>query len=484
LPAQILSTKLIVPPLRSRSIRRSRLIQKLNQGLEYGLLLISAPAGYGKSTLLSSWLNQIEVAAAWVTFDEGDNDPPRFLSYLEAALREMIPSIGDVFNNTRYFRDRLEIDLLLTPLINHLSELKHPFYLVLDDYHLIQDQVVHQMVNFLLDHRPPSMHLVIATRADPPLPLARLRARSELLELRLAELRFTTQEAGDFLNHTMGLQISPTDVDSITTRTEGWIAGLQIAALSMQNIDDVSGFIASLATTDYYIFDYLVKEILARQSPEIHRFLLYTSILDQLNASLCDALLKDDADSLPVRPSVVILTELEHANLFVIPLDHEHRWLRYHHLFSEFLSLTLEQSYPGHALELHRRAAHWYEAQGMLPAALQHAISSGDMQLVAQIVSANVLVLLENDEVIPTLQKIDSLPANDMIALPWLGIARAWIMGASQVERSLKLLDEVEQIVEDEPDSNERQRLSGHIAAARGFLFNAQGDTARIISNA
>ena len=481
MPVQILSTKLSIPPLRSKLVRRTRLIQKLNQGLEYGLVLVSAPAGYGKSTLLSAWLSQLEIPTAWLTLDEGDNDPPRFLTYLAAALAGVAPSIGEVFDSTQNFRVQPEVDLLLTPLINHLTQLKRHFYLVLDDFHLIHDQTVHQVVNFLLDHRPTPMHLVIATRADPPLPLARLRARSELLELRLADLRFTTKEAADFLNHTMGLQISPTDVASITTRTEGWIAGLQIAALSMQNIDDVSGFIASLAGTDYYIFDYLVKEIVARQSPDIRHFLLSTSILDQLTAPLCDTLLAGDVESPPTRPSADILKELEKANLFIIPLDHEHHWFRYHILFSDLLRVILEQTYRGRSVELHRRACRWYEAQEMMPEALQHALSSGDKQLVAQIVSANVLVLVENDEVMPTLRKIDSLPTDDLIALPWLGIARAWVLGVGHIQKSQLILDEVEKSVKDVPDSEERQRLIGHIAAARAFVFCALGDTTNTV---
>jgi len=484
MPIQILSTKLSIPPIRSRPVRRIRLIQKLNQGLDYGLVLVSAPAGYGKSTLLSVWLSQVEVDSTWLTLDEADNDPPRFMAYLIAALTEIFPSIPEVLEDTQVFRNQPDVELLLTPLINHLAQQKHPFYLVLDDFHLIHDRTVLQVVNFLLENRPSPLHLVIATRADPPLPLARLRAHSELLELRLADLRFTTNEATDFLNRTMDLQISLADVASITTRTEGWIAGLQIAALSMQNIEDVSGFIASLAGSDYYIFDYLVKEILTRQSPDIRHFLLSTSILDQLYAPLCDALLINGGDSAPPRPSAVILQELEHANLFLIPLDHEHRRFRYHNLFSDMLKLILEQNHPGVSAELHLRACRWYESQGMVPEALEHAISSGDMQLVAQLISANVLVLLENDEVLPTLQKIDTIPHDEMIVLPWLGIARAWIMGASQIQKSFQLLDEVDQVVENVPDINERRRLKGYIAAARAFLFNAQGDTANIISNA
>ncbi len=484
MPVQILSTKLTIPPLRSRLVRRNRLIQKLNQGLEYGLVLVSAPAGYGKSTLLSAWLSQVEIATTWLTLDINDNDPPRFLAYLAAALAVVDPSIGDYFDSTQNFRIQPDFELQLIPLINQVSHLKHPFYLILDDYHLMHDPTVHQVVNYLVANRPAPMHLVIATRADPPLPLAGLRARFEMLELRLADLRFTTKETGDFLTHTMELQVSPTDVASITSRTEGWIAGLQIAALSMQNMDDVSGFIASLTGADYYIFDYLMKEILTHQSPEIRQFLLYTSILDQFTAPLCDAMLSVNVESTPTRSSADILKELEHANLFLLPLDPSHHWFRYHHLFSDLLRLMLEQTNAGVSAQLHRRACRWYESQGMIPDALQHAISSGDMQLVAQIVSANVLVLVENDEVMPTLQKISSLPPDEITALPWLRIARAWVLGVEDVQKSLQILDDVEKSVENSPDSEERQRLKGHIAAARAFVFCALGDTTNTIAHA
>jgi LuxR family maltose regulon positive regulatory protein len=484
MPIHILSTKLSIPPFRSRLVKRPRLIHKLNQGLEFGLVLVSAPAGYGKSTILSAWLSQVEVDSTWLTLDEGDNDPPRFMAYLAAALAEVDPPIREVYDSTQNFRNLPDVELQLISLINQVSHIKQPFYLILDDYHLIHDQTVHEMVNYLVANRPTPMHLVVATRADPPLPLAGLRARSEMLELRLADLRFTTKETGEFLTHTMELQVSPTDVASITSRTEGWIAGLQIAALSMQNMDDVSGFIASLAGTDYYIFDYLVKEILSRQSPEIRQFLLYTSILDQFTAPLCDAMLSVNVESTPTRSSADILKELEHANLFLLPLDPSHHWFRYHHLFSDLLRLMLEKADAGVSVELHRRACRWYEVQGMIPEALQHAISSGDKQLVAQIVSANVLVLVENDEVMPTLQKISSLPPDEITALPWLGIARAWVLGVGDVQKSLQILDDVEKSVENAPDSEERRRLKGHIAAARAFVFCALGDTTNTIAHA
>lgn len=476
MPLQILSTKLSVPPLRPRLVRRTRLFQKLNQGLEYGLVLVSAPAGYGKSTLLSAWLSQVKISIAWLTLDEGDNDPPRFMAYLATALAGVDPSIKDIFDNSKNIRSQQDVNILLTPLINHLADLKHPFYLVLDDFYLIQDEVVLQVVNFLLEHRPAPMHLVISTRADPPLPLAKLRVRSELLEIRLADLRFTNLEATDFLNRTMGLQISSTDVDTITSRTEGWIAGLQIAALSMQNIEDVSGFIASLAGIDYYIFDYLVKEILARQSPEIQYFLLCTSILDQLTAPLCDAILAGHLESTPIHHSANILQELVHANLFLFPLDYEYRWFRYHQLFSDLLRVILEQTYPDRSVELHRQACLWYERQGMLAEAFHHTLLSGDMQLLAQIASANILALSENDELIPTLKRIDSLPPENLIRLPWLGIARAWIVEAGEVQKTEQLLVDIEKNLEDSLEGSELRSITGHIAAVRSNLSAVRGD--------
>lgn len=477
-PVQILSTKLSTPPLRSKLVARPRLIQRLNQGLECGFVLISAPAGYGKSTLLSAWLSQIKSPSVWLSLDEGDNDSARFLTYLAAALRQIDPALGKSLELGLQTSPLPAVEILLTSTINELAQHQRPFCLVLDDYHKIQNRVVHQAVSFLLENRPAPLHLAIATRADPPLPLARLRARSQMLELRQVDLCFTTQEAADFLNHTMGLQISPEDVARITTRTEGWIAGLQMAALSMQNSDDIPGLISTLTGTNYYIFDYLLKEILARQTPEIRLFLLFTSILDQLSAPLCAALLMNDGDFVLTRPPAVILEELEHANLFVLPLDHEHRWFRYHHLFSDLTRLVLEQTYPGRSVELHRRACLWYETQGLIPAALQHAISSGDMELVTRIVSANALVLVENDEVLPTLQKIDSLPLEKFTALPWLGIARAWFVGAGKIEQSLQILAEVEKGLESIEDEIEHQRLMGYIAATRAVLYNTQNEKA------
>ena len=468
---QILSTKLSIPPLRSRLVQRQRLIQKLNQGLECGLVLISAPAGYGKSTLLSAWLSRIEVATSWLSLDDRDNDPSRFLVYLAAALQGIDPSIDESFESTLGFTQQPEVEAHLTHLINDIAKLKRHICLILDDYHSIQNQIIHQAVSFLLEHRPAQLHLVIATRADPPLPLAKLRAKSEMMELRLSDLRFTTQEAADFLNHTMGLKISTEDVPRITRRTEGWIAGLQMAALSMQSTNDVSGFITAFTGSHHYVFDYLLEEILGRQSPEIHRFLLYTSILDQLTGPLCDALLEGDEESTPTRSSSVILEELEHANLFIVPLDNEHHWYRYHPLFAELLRGHLQQNDSSHLPVLQIRASAWFEAQGLISDAIRHSLAASDWERVVRLISANIFALLEQNELNNVARQIESLTSENSPARPWLLIGRAWLAAytgqLSSVEPILKM---VETEISSLNSEQELQTLGGHIAAIRAYI--------------
>jgi LuxR family maltose regulon positive regulatory protein len=481
---QILSTKQSPPPLRSNLVPRSRLIQKLNQGLECGLVLVSAPAGYGKSTLLSTWVNQVEFSYAWISLDDKDNDPARFLAYLTAAIREIDPSIDEGFENITGINQQPDVEALLTAQINHLSLLKKPCRIILDDYHLIQDHTIHQAVSFLLEHRPDSLHLVIATRADPPLPLARLRARSDMLELRMSDLRFTPQEAADFLNHTMRVKVSPEDVARLTKRTEGWIAGLQMAALSMQNTNDLSGFITAFTGSHHYIFDYLLEEILGHQTAEVHRFLLYTSILDQLTAPLCDAMLEDHEGSLATRPSCVILEELEHANLFIIPLDHEQRWYRYHPLFAELLRGYLQKNDPLQVPILHTRAITWFEEQGMISEAIRHSFAVNDWEHVVRLISANIFALLEQNELNSVARQLEDLSCEENSARPWLLIGRAWLAAytgqLSAVEPILKL---AESEIDNLNSEVELQTLGGHIAAIRAYT-NWIGDKRDIAASA
>jgi LuxR family maltose regulon positive regulatory protein len=481
---QILSTKLSIPPLRSKLVPRSRLIQRLNQGLECGFVLVSAPAGYGKSTLLSAWLAQLDFPAAWLSLDDNDNDSSRFLAYLSAAFHEIDPSIESESENPLGFNPQPDIEALLTAQINHLAQLNKPCWVILDDYHVIQDQIVHQAVSFLLEHCPDTLHLVIATRADPPLPLARLRARSDMLELRISDLRFTLQEAADFLNHTMGLKVSPEDVARITKRTEGWIAGLQIAALSMQNTNDLSGFITAFTGSHHYIFDYLLEEILGHQSSEVHRFLLYTSILDQLTAPLCDALLEGDELFSTPRSSSAILEELEHANLFIIPLDQEQRWYRYHPLFAELLRGYLQKNIPLQISVLHTRASTWFEEQGMISDAIRHSFAVNDWERIVRLISTNVFALLEQNELNSVAKQLENLTSEKSSARPWLMIGRAWLAAytgqLASVEPILKL---AETEVDSLNSEVELQTLGGHIAAIRAYT-NWIGDNREIAASA
>jgi LuxR family maltose regulon positive regulatory protein len=467
---QILSTKLSVPPLRSRLVVRPRLIQKLNQGLECGIVLVSAPAGYGKSTLLSAWLSHLEYPAAWLSLDEDDSDPGRFMAYLLAALHTIESAVQNIAGTILDASWAVDPQATLTPLINLFAQRKQPCCLVLDDYHAIQNQAIHQLIAFLLEHRPAPLKLVIATRADPPLPLARLRSKSCLLELRLADLRFTPYEAAEFLGRTMGLTVSDEDVARLTKRTEGWIAGLQIAALSMQDTADIPGFISTLTGSHHYIFDYLLEEILGRQPPEVQRFLLCTSILDQLSAPLCDALLAGDEATPPQRPSAVMLEELEHANLFILPLDQEHRWYRYHPLFAELLRGYLKKNDPTRVAILHTRASTWLETQGQISEAIRHSLAASDWECVIRLISANIFALLEQNELNSVTHKIARLTGNMSPARPWLLLGHAWLLAyTGQLSSVEPILKQAEAEIDRLKSEQELQSLGGHIAAIRAY---------------
>ena len=468
---QILSTKLTIPPLRSRLVTRPRLFQKLNQGLDCGFILISAPAGYGKSTLMSAWLNRLDFPATWLSLDDRDNDLASFLVYLRVALQVVDESLGALPEEIHSQPTDTQVEATLTQWINHLAGSKKPFCLVLDDYHAIQNQAVHRAVTFLLEHRPEPLKIVITTRADPPLPLARLRARSCLLELRMADLRFTILEAAEFLSHTMGLKLSEEDVARLTSRTEGWIAGLQIAALSLQNVEDIPGFINTFTGSHHYIFDYLLDEILEKQPPEIKRFLLYTSVLDELYAPLCDALLAGDQDSPGEHTSMHVLEELDHANLFIIPLDNEQHWYRYHPLFSELLHSYLKKVNPSLIPILHARASAWFESQGMIALAIRHSLACNDWEHVIRLISANIFALLEQKELNSVARQIEILTGEASPARPWLLIGRAWLAAyTGQINSVEPILKLAEGEIDNLKSEVELQTLGGHIAAIRSYI--------------
>jgi LuxR family maltose regulon positive regulatory protein len=384
MPETLLRTKLYVPPLRPNLVPRSQLIERLNQGLPLGhkLTLISAPAGFGKTTLVSEWVAGNERTAAWLSLDEGDNDPIRFLTYLVAALQTIGGDIGERVLGKLQSPQSPPIKSILIALLNEISTIPDSFILVLDDYHFVDAQSVDSLITvdnvltFLLDHLPPQMHLVIATREDPLLPLARLRVRGQLTELRAADLRFTPSEAPEFLNQVMGLGLSAEEVSSLETRTEGWIAGLHLAALSMRGRGDIPTFISAFAGDNRYIVDYLVEEVLQRQDDQVRSFLMQTAILDRLSGPLCDAITgqKDGRGTLEA---------LERGNLFVVPLDDKRQWYRYHHLFADVLQAHSMEEQPNQAPTLHQRASYWYERNGLPSDAVRHALAADDYERVA-----------------------------------------------------------------------------------------------------
>jgi LuxR family transcriptional regulator, maltose regulon positive regulatory protein len=420
----ILATKLYTPPPRSKVVLRPHLIERLNEALPRpsGVILISAPAGFGKTTLVSEWLAGGERPVAWVSLDEGDNDPARFLHYFVSALQTVAANIGEEMLPILQAPQPPPIESLLTALLNEIATIPDNFILVLDDYHVIDAKPVDHALTFLLEHQPPQMHLVIATREDPPLPLPRLRASGRLTELRAANLRFTFSEAAEFLNQVMGLNLSAEDIAALETRTEGWIAGLQLAALSMRGQKDATTFIQSFTGSHHFVMDYLVEEVLGQQPEHVQRFLLRTSILDRMCGSLCDAVLLDSSAS-----GQETLEYLEHANLFIVPLDNERRWYRYHHLFADLLRQRLHQSIASskndaeiRVNELHIRASQWYEENGLQMEAFQHAAAAKDIERAERLIDGRGIPLHLSGGVIPILDWLDSLPTEVLNARPWL----------------------------------------------------------------
>ncbi|GAC1399779.1 MAG: hypothetical protein NVSMB49_10620 [Ktedonobacteraceae bacterium] len=372
----LLATKLYIPRPRPHLVHRPRLLQYLQQGMERTLTLISAPVGFGKSTLLSDWLTSRAIPAAWLSLEPQDNEPTRFLSYLLAALQTHDPHLGMSIQVLHPPLQPSSMEVMLTLLINDLlrrATTQDHLVLVLDNYHVITDESIHQALSFLLEHLPSWMHLVLATREDPPLPLARLRGRNDLLELRATDLRFTQEEADIFLTQVMGLPLSQEESALLQTRTEGWITGLQLAAFSLQDRDDVGTFIMAFSGSHHYVVDYLLEEVLKRQSAAIQDFLLQTCILDRLCASLCDAVREQNG-------SQTLLDYLERANLFLVALDDEGQWYRYHRLFAEALRQLLQQMTPALIPHLHLRASCWYQQQGLDAEKVSHTRATPVLQ--------------------------------------------------------------------------------------------------------
>ncbi|MBN1579794.1 MAG: helix-turn-helix transcriptional regulator [Anaerolineae bacterium] len=430
----LLRTKLTVPPPRSALVSRPRLIARLNDGLDdiCSLILVSAPAGFGKTTLLSEWIHGSSVPeavsknVAWLSLDADDNDPLRFLGYLSAAI-ETVHERGE---NVRALLGSVQppsIKLILTKLINSLASVPNRLVLVLDDYHLVEQRVIHDAVAFLLARLPPQVHMVVASRVDPPFPLARLRARNQLVELRAVDLRFTMDEASVFLNKTMGLSLSVQDVTSLEARTEGWISGLQLAALALQGMlstrskTDIAGFLSAFSGSHRHVIDYLAEEVLAQQPPGIHDFLCQTALLDRFTAPLCDAVTgrNDSAD---------VLRQLERANLFVVSLDNESKWYRYHRLFADFMRSYLNQNMPERVRDLHCWAAEWYEKNGLDDEAVEHVLRAQDFEWAARLIERMARPSLMRGEINKLRRWLKALPGDVVRSRPVLGVFYGWTL--------------------------------------------------------
>jgi len=490
----ILATKLYIPQHRANVVLRPHLTKRLDEDLYRKLTLISAPAGFGKTTLLSEWVASCQRPAAWLSLDEGDNDPTRFLTYFISALQKLtlsrraelveaevdgiVSSIGEKILNALQSPQPPPIEPILTALLNEISTIPDDFILILDDYHNIDAKTINDILAFLLEHLPPRMHLVIITREDPNLPLARLRVHDQLTELRVTDLRFTLTEAAGFLKEVMGLSLSAEDITALEARTEGWIAGLQLAALALKGTTSVHGhqdatsFIRTFTGSHHFVMDYLVEEVLQQQSESVQTFLLCTSILDRMCGPLCDAVLLNTSAS-----GQETLEHLERANLFIVPLDNERRWYRYHHLFADLLRQRLHQDVVtvGGAEyrvdELHIRASQWYEEHGLYLEAFQHATVANDVARAGRLIEGDTLPRHFRGAVIPILNWLGSLPKNVLDARPSLWRRYASLLLANgQTSGVEEKLQAAEAALHNGEIDEKKRNLIGQIASTRATL--------------
>src|SRR6266568_451453 len=485
MPTPILATKLYIPRLRPNVVSRPRLLERLNEGLHRKLTLIAAPAGFGKTTLISAWMAGCDRQVAWLSLDKGESDPTLFLTYLVAALQTIAPDIGVGVLGALQSPQPPPTETILAALLNEITAFPDNFVLVLDDYHVIDAKAIDQALTFLLEHQPPQMHLVIATREDPQLPLARLRARDQLTELRATDLRFTSSEAAEFLNQGMGLNLSAEDVTALEARTEGWIVGLQLAAISLQGQQDATGFITSFTGSHHFVLDYLVEEVLQQQPESIQTFLLRTSILDRLCGSLCDVVLLT-----PSGTGQATLEYLEHANLFLVPLDNERRWYRYHHLFADLLRQRLQQrsisSTEDEVVDvnaLHIRASVWYEDNGLEIEAFHHAVAANDVERAERLIEGEGMPMQFRGAGAPVLNWLESLPKTALDARPslWVTYASALMMTGQHTAVEEKLQAAEAALQGTEPDDRP-QDLVGRIASMRATVAVIQHDVETIIA--
>jgi LuxR family maltose regulon positive regulatory protein len=470
----ILLTKLFIPATRPELVSRSHLIEQLNHGFHNKLTLISAPAGFGKTTLVIDWLHSqgddtsSPFMVAWLSLDEGDSDVERFLTYLVTALNRIPGLETDIGVSALRMVNSPQPpppETIMATVINEIALLTEKIILILDDYHLIDAEQVHESLGFLIENLPPQLHLVITTREDPPIQTSRLRARGQLTEIRAVDLRFTSGETAEFLNQVMGLNLSVADTEALGTRTEGWIAGLQLAAISMQGLEDTTGFIQTFTGSNRMILDYLIEEVLTQQSEDLQTFLLHTSILNRLTGSLCNALTgQEDGQA--------TLEGLERTNLFIIPLDTERRWYRYHHLFSELLYQRLKTTSPKLFRELHSKAVTWYETNGELSDAIHHAFIGEDIETAARLIEKGAIIALEHSDLKFILHWVDRLPDETLKKTPWLfayHVLALLITGQVAIARSK--LENTDWLLDFMSDIDaKKQEMVGSVAGLKAIL--------------
>lgn len=471
----ILDTKLHIPKLRDHALARHQLVNQLDAVLEQGrkLALVAAPAGFGKTSLVVTWLQHLSAwKLGWLSVDCEHNDLSRLLSYLASILARNYPSY--LVEISKALDSGATADYLLPELINVLSAVRTPTIVVLDDYHEITDQQVHEGMRYFIEHLPESARLILTSRVDPPLPLGRMRARGQLVEIRADRLRFTTEEAADFLTRVMSLSISPEITSVLENRTEGWAAGLQLAALSLHNISDAGEreqFVRAFAGSHRHVVDYLVEEVLYRQSPETLDFLLKTSILDRFCPALCDCLIGN-------TNSRMMLDYLDRANLFLIPLDSEHHWYRYHHLFLDLLRLRLRHDRPSDIKDLHVRAAGWFETEGLIHEAVSHSLDGEDFNRAARLIMADSSKMLFRGEIETIHRWLSALPHETILAHPRLCLDRARLLLLQHQTSSVDtLLNTAERHLQEIADPDDSQKLlMGNIVALRAYPAHERSD--------
>jgi LuxR family maltose regulon positive regulatory protein len=465
----LLNTKLFKPTTGPQTINRKRLTDKLNSGLKSRLILISAPAGFGKTTLISSWADQLKIKCAWFSIDSGDNDPNRFLSYCLASLQNISPDFGKPTFSLLQSPQIPSIDLIITNFINDITSSLGETVLILDDFHLIESKEIHSAMNYFIENLPANLRLVVMSRQDPPWHLSRLRVRNQLSELREADLRFTVDEAFDFFKDSMKLELTQNDIAALEIRTEGWIASLQLAGLAMQGRKDISSFISDFTGSYSYIVDYLTEEVIQHQSKEVQEFLLKTSILNRFCSGLCDAVTERNDSS-------EMLDNLIRSKLFVIPLSETRIWYRYHHLFSDLLRYRLSQTYPEIIKDLHIKASIWFEENGLTEEAFYHAIQGDDYESAADLIESVSVNTLMRGEVVTLQNWISQIPDEIINTRALVCICRAWIYNiAGELQKVEPEVLKAEYAVRDgQKRYNEQEvaSIKGHIVLLRSYYFS------------